>query len=111
MAIFCQPSKQPLSSSWVYWPSQLCATGTVSHPYLKKISLIAGGIALSAVLTLLEEQLAKMNAPGMYVAVKLFGGPEANIALIGYVWLSVDFLLWFSVLSGAYFLFAKFGND
>jgi hypothetical protein len=80
----------------------------MSNPYLKRVALAGGGIALSAMLTLLEERLANMHTPGTYVAGRLFNGPNTNIALAGLVWIGVDFLLWFAVLSGAHSLFAKF---
>ena len=79
----------------------------MSYSYTKKIALIGGGVAFSAVLTLLEEQLSNMHTPGTYVAGELFNGPATNIALAGFVWLGVDFVLWFVVLSGTYLLFTK----
>ena len=83
----------------------------MSHPYLKKTALIGGGIALSAALTLLEEQLSNMHTPGTFVAGKLFpGGPDVNLVLVGLVWIGVDFLLWFAALSGVDTLFAKLSN-
>ena len=80
----------------------------MSHPHLRKIALIAGGIAVSVVLTLAVENLAQMHTPGVFVVGKLFPpSPDANIVVLGFVWLGVDFLLCFAVLSGAYLLFTK----
>jgi len=83
----------------------------MSRPYLIKVALIGSGLAFSAALTLLEEQMAGMHTPGWFVADKLFpSGPDVNLVLMGFVWLGVDFFLWFAGLSGAYFLFSKLFN-
>jgi hypothetical protein len=82
----------------------------MSHLYLKKISLIGGGIALSIALSLFAEGLMRMNTPGAYVVSRVFpqsAGGHPDLRLVVLLFEGTDFLLCFVLLLAAYMLFSK----
>ena len=84
----------------------------MGHPYLSKVPLVGFGVALSFVLAILA--FSSVSTPGDYVVYELFppggsgGGYDLRLVLL--VHIGVDSLLFFSVLSGLYLLFAKLSN-
>jgi len=77
----------------------------MSHPRLRKFGLVAVGLALSLALIAAVERLAHMHTPGFFLASKLLPeGPDASIALFGYLAIGIDFGLCFCVLAGVYLL-------
>ena len=81
----------------------------MSHPHRKKIALIAGGIAVSIVLTVAVDSLTEGPTPGWFVVDRLGGvtSPEVDVVRLLSVVMGVDFLFCFAVLLCAYLLFAK----
>jgi hypothetical protein len=84
----------------------------VIHPYLKRIILVACGVAVSALITaLVEAWTSKMElaTPGSYVLDYVFGPPwqHRNLGHVILVWFGTDFILVFSVLAVLYLLFTR----
>jgi hypothetical protein len=81
----------------------------MSRPYLRKIILVAGGIALSAPLTVCLEVWLKLHTPGDYVTDYVFPPRSHPYKLrhVMVVYYGTDFILVFFILTGLYLLFTK----
>jgi len=74
----------------------------------RKLVIVAAALVLSFILMLIENGLMEMSTPGWFVAKKLFAeGEDTNIALLGYSAIGLDFLIWFAILAGGYFIFMQ----
>jgi hypothetical protein len=85
----------------------------MSRPYLKKIALSVGGIAVSVLLAVVMLGQTNLGTPGDYVVRYLFppGAPDPyDLGTVLLVHLGTDFLFCFAALSGVYLLFTKLSH-
>jgi len=81
------------------------------HRHLKNIALVAGGIALSILITALIYGRTEIGTPGAYLVRYLFPtGAVAghyDLGTVLSVYLGTDFLVCFAALSGLYLVLSK----